>query len=376
VAPIIPAISYGCEIIDSRTRKEKSISSLTARAQAIWTRLQQSPAQTPSWVPIPQERVDEPDNLDPALKANKQYFEIRLNEIYLTYQRQWFSQYDPMVLAVSEFSYAGQQMVVPFVVGPTMMEKLGSEVPAGMVFADTCVAGPHPYRGGDVAVTVILYQTQRQDYVRKLLGLVENTATVLDLVVPLSAYIKIAGVVLDGVEALTGTDGTTNPLIGRRDAFKPVETGYFVLTNAPVSSLNNLWVRNKQLVQGPSLAEATPFRGAEYVLYSVATTQRDDVSMLPFHPTWQRVLEEAVKSSEEPIWKSTKANMAALLGMLYTSPDLTETHAAHLADEWTETIMTLHDQAVRLSNLSEVRQSAAASDLDRVRAKVVSVLNM
>ena len=349
---------------------------LAARVQAIWDRLQRSPAQSPSWVPIPQERVDEPANLGSALQANKQYFRIRVNEIYLTYQRQWFAQYDPMVLVVSEFSYAGQQTVVPFVVGPTMIEKLGSEVPAGMVFAGTNVAGPHPYRGGDISVTVILYQTQRQNYARELLGLIENTATVLDLVVPLSTYIKIASVVLDGVESLTGTDSTTNPLIGRRDVFSPVKPGYFVLTNAPMSSLNNLWVRNGQLVQGPNLAEANRFRGAEYVLYSVATTQRDDVSVLPFFPTWQRVLEEVVKSSEEPIWRNTKANMAALLGMLYTSPHLTETHAAELGDEWTETIRTLHNRAVRLSNLSEARQPAAASELDHVRAKAVSVLDM
>jgi hypothetical protein len=223
---------------------------------------------------------------------------------------------------------------------------------------------------------VILYRTERQDYARKLLGLVENTAAVLDFVVPLSTYIKVAGVVLDGVEALTGTDGATDPLIGRRDAFQPVEPGYFVLTGAPMSSLDDLWVRDRQLVQGPSLAEATPFRDADYVLYSVTATQREDVSMLPFYQTWQNVVQEANKSSKEDVWENAKANMAALLGMIDTSPDLTETHKARLGEEWIATMKTLHDRAVRLSNLGEARAPGRASDLDHIRAKAVSVLDM
>lgn len=350
--------------------------SIIEHSRAIWASLQHSPTEAPGWVPIPQDHVDEPDNLGSALQANKQYFEIRINEMYLTYKREWFTRYDPMVLVISEFSYAGQPTVVPFVVGPAMLEELGSEAPDGMVFAGTRVAGPHPYRGDDIAVTVILYRTEREDYARKLLGLVESTATALDFVAPLSTYVKMAGVVLDGVETLTGADGTAEPLIGRRDAFKPIEPGYFVLTNAPMSSLNNLWVRDKQLVQGSSLAEATPFRDADYVLYSIATTQRDDVSTLPFYQTWQSVVQEANKSSKKDIWDSAKLNMAALLGMLDTSPDLTETHAAQLGDEWISTMTTLHDRAVRLSNLSEEQEPAPASDLDRIRAKSLSVLDM
>jgi hypothetical protein len=358
---------------------------LKDRAKWIWERVEQSPTEEPRWVPIPQERVDKRDNLGAALRANEQYFEIRINEIFLSYKRKWFTTYDPMVLVVSEFSYAGQKTVAPFVVGPTMVEKFGSEVsnnkaPQGMVFADTCVAGPHPYRGGDIAVTVILYRTQRQDSARKLLALVENAATVLDFVVPVGTYAKMAGLVLDGVETLTGTGGPMDPLIGRRDAFKPVKPGYFVLTNAPASSLNDLWVRNKQLVQGTSIKKAAPFRDvvqdADYVLYSVTTTQRDDVSTLPFYQAWERVREEANKSSTKPIWENTKANMAALMGMIDTSPDLTETHASRLIDEWIAKMKRRHDRAVALADMGEAQQPAAASDLDHIRAKAVSVLEM
>ena len=357
--------------------------SLVNRAKDLWNRFEQSPTEEPGWVPIPKERVDEGDSLGTTLQANDQYFEIRINEVYLSYKRKWFTTYDPMVLIVSEFSYAGQPTIVPFVIGPTMVENMveksgnNGEAPQGMVFANTRVAGPHPYRGGDVALTVILYRSERQNYARQLLGLVENSAIVLDLVVPVGTYAKMAGLVLNGVETLTGTDGPVDPLMGRRDAFGPVKAGYFVLTSAPISKPEHLWVREKRLVQGPTLEEADSFEDDDYVLFSIGTTHRDDVSALPFFPTWQNVLQEAVTSSKKDIWENTKANMAALLGMIYTSPDLTETHKVQLEEEWTERMATLHRRAVRLSNLGGERQPAVnSSGQDRIRAKAVSVLNM
>jgi hypothetical protein len=332
----------------------------------------------PNRLRVPQGRVSPADNLGAALAADQQYFEIRINELYLTYQRKWFAEYDPMVLVISEFSYAGQPTAVPVVVGPAMLSQLNpnTKAPAGMVFANTCAVGPHPYRGGEIALTVILYRSKREDHARKLLDLVENMAKALDFAVPVSAYLKVAGAVMDGVEVLTGTDGTADPLIGRRDAFSPVEPAYYVLTNAPEADLGDLWVRDKCLVQGTSPEKATSFRQAEYVLYSITTAKRDDVSKLPFYPTWQHVLQEVNKSSKQDIWDSAKANMAALLGMLDTSPDLTEPHKAALADKWIATMKTLHERAVSTSSLAPAREAVPPSDLDRVRAKAVSVLHM
>ena len=39
----------------------------------------------------------------------------------------------------------------------------GQQTPVGMVFSDTRVAGIHPYRGGRLIVTVILYSVVRNE---------------------------------------------------------------------------------------------------------------------------------------------------------------------------------------------------------------------
>jgi hypothetical protein len=344
-------------------------------ARNLLARLRQSPSQPPGWFPIPHDHVQDAAGM--PLEAEQHYFEVRINEMYLSYARQWFDAYDPMVLAVSEFTYNGQPAVVPFVVGPAMLKKLGSELPQGMIFADTCVAGPHPYREDGIAVTVVLYRVSRENYVRKLLRIIESAATALDFANALSAYMKVADVVLDGIEALTGTDGSADPIIGIHKAFDSTETGYFALIDTVQSSpeVGKLWVRDQRLVYGQSLVDAAPFREAEYVLFSVAAVARKDVSKLPFYQTWQQVVQEANKSSKQDIWESAKVNMAALLGMLDTSPDLTAPHATALGDEWIATMNRMHQRAVGLSNLGP-QEEAEASDLDHIRSKALAVLNM
>jgi len=66
-----------------------------------------------------------------------------------------------MVFVSSELSYDSAEIAVPFVVGPSMIK--GQQTPVGMVFSDTRVAGIHPYRGGRLIVTVILYSVVRNE---------------------------------------------------------------------------------------------------------------------------------------------------------------------------------------------------------------------
>jgi hypothetical protein len=295
--------------------------------------------------------------------------------MYLANEREWFSKFDPMVLMISEFSYASQVTAIPFVVGPSMVEKYASEVPEGMVFVDTLVAGPHPYRGGDLAVSVILYRLQRGSYGRELLNIVENTSAALDFAIPLGAYTKVANVVLDGVEAITRTGESTTPLMGRRNAFSPVAPGYFALIDRSHIDTDSLWVRNGQLLSGPDFDRAQPFREVDFVLYSISRVERDNVSTLSFYPLWHRVCEEAIRSSKKEIWESTKANMAALAGSIVVSPDLTEPHKFRLVDEYIETMQALHNRAISLANLGHA-EASQDSDLDRIRDTAVSILKL
>jgi uncharacterized protein (DUF305 family) len=111
------------------------------------------------------------------------------------------------------------------------------------------------------------------------------------------------------------------------------------------------------------------------VLYSITSSERDDVSKLPFFETWQRIVREAERSSKADIWESAKANMTTLLEMLHTSPDLTSPHAARLAKEYLDDMVATHEQAVRLAKLGGAT-AQEPSDIDDIRAQAVAVLRL
>ena len=329
---------------------------------------------------FPEHVKNDGEELDATLQKDVDYFQVLVNEMYLTYARKWFSTYDPMVLVVSDFIYDKEQTSVPFVVGPVLMEKYMEKVPQGMVFSDTRVAGLHPYRGGSLALAVVLCSIQRDNYARKLLELVEGAANVLDFSTVLSTYMKVANVILDGVEALLGLNSTT-PVVGLRKQFNPgaggVRPGYFALINASEGAIKeeDLWVRDRKLLYGSKFETARPFRDADYVLYSITKTpKRDDLSTLPFYPLWERVRKEAMIPKEDP-YLNAKANMTILAQDMMLSPDLTEEQANDLADEYSERMKTLHDSAVKRAQRAP-GEEVEPSELDRVRSKALSILRL
>lgn len=356
------------------------MTSLVDRFGTIWSNIRQGATQMPSRVLIPSENVAGDLNQGVAFQRDVHYFQVRINEMYLTNSRQWFSQYDPMVFVVSEFTYDKKVEVVPYLVGPMMMEKYGEKIPTGMVFSDTRVAGLHPYRGGRLTLSVVLLRMKREDYARSLLQIVESAASSLDFSTALNTYVKVGSIVLDGVEALLGL-GDTDAIIGFRKEFDPdagelLQPSYFALIDLPESqlNLNQLWVRDNQLLFGSSLEDAKPFRGADYVLYSITQTSgRSDETTLPFYPLWERVIQEATVP-EDAKWKSAKANMLTLYQTLVLSPDLTPKQADDLSNKYVTEMKRLHDRVVDMATLGPSERKL--SEIDSKLEQAANILDL
>ncbi|OPY72221.1 MAG: hypothetical protein A4E62_00939 [Syntrophorhabdus sp. PtaU1.Bin002] len=356
---------------------------LIDRFKGMWKKIEESPTRTPSWVALPPNHIsNEGEPAGDAFTPHEHYFEVRVNEMYLTYGRKWLSDYDPMVFAVSEFIYDKKVEAVPFVVGPMLMEKYSTnieKVPQGMIFRNTRVAGLHPYRGGDVTLSVILFRVRRGNYAQRLLQVVESAANVLDFGTALGSYVKIARVIFDGIDALFGL-GDTDPILGYRSTLSGahVHPSHFALIDLPENSLDvdRLWVKNDRLYTGTSKDEAAPFRAADFVLYSVAQSpKRTDETTLPFYPQWERVKEEAAVPKPEN-WENAKVNMINLYQALILSPDLTRTQAFDLAKFYKTEIKQIHDQAVDMATLGGKKKEKEESELDRVRGESLEILRM
>jgi hypothetical protein len=289
-----------------------------------------------------------------------------VERIQIANQREWLSEYAPVALAAAEFSYGGEDVVVPTVIGPQMIEKLGMPAPDAAVIANTRVAGPHPLHG-QVEVSVVLHRVERGRIYEPLLSAIESATTALDLAAGIAPYANVARVVLSGVGAITGGD---RPLLGRRDEFQPVEPGVFALVDPDA----NVDEKSLSVDDGNLLHKGEEIEGVDYVLYSLRRVPPEevDVTRLPFQPLWKSVLEDAARSAQPDYLETTRAKMATLIGMLYTSHDLTPSHRDALIRERKETVKALRKHAEDVSQLSRVDQPA----LDEAHSQALAALEL
>jgi len=317
-------------------------SQLTINAMSLWKKITQSPSYRPAQIAINPENTDVRDRLVKPFKRNEQYFLVRINEMYLSYKRKWLSEYDPMVFVLSEFLYDGEKVSVPYVVGPSMLTDKIEKIPEGMILKDTTVAGLHPFRGGEFAISVVLARLRQQDYLRKILRLIESTAGTYTsgFVTMVSQYSKVAKVVLDGIDSLLDSE-EVEPLIGFRKPYQPdvdnFTPAYFVLINKDEQEVkeSNFFVKNNSLLYGDSMDSAKPYRKDDYVLYSIRDASiRSDYESLPFHKQWLELVKSIgdLKGVSDDDKQIINAKLFSLQSILETSPDLTRPQVDEIID--------------------------------------------
>ena len=335
----------------------------------LWKKISESDSFIPSRIEIDREHTDVAAKIAEPFQRHKQYFSVVINEMFLTKGRQWFSEFAPAVFVVSEFIYDGKREAVPYVVGPSALEgKMDSaNIPEGFVFENTTVAGLHPYRGGSFSLSIVLGKIRTDHYLRRILRILENTAgTYLQSFGKMiSQYIKVANVVLDGIDALI-KEGDLTPLAGRRLEFQPdtvhaFNPGYFVLINAPEKNYSNaeFFIRNNRLYHGESAASAVPFREADYVLYSILPADsRSDIDVLPFNKQFQDLQSfiAGMMDIGEEEKKLINARVFALQDSLRMSPDLTRGQVEELIAEYRSEIKTMISSRQPLSDSKETEQ--------------------
>jgi hypothetical protein len=354
--------------------------SITELWGSVTERIKSTPRDTPTAFAIPASHVDEYDPAEPPSHfiADEHYFVVQINEMFLESSRKWFTGIDPVVFVVSEFTYNGQTQVVPCLVGPSMIQNAGTKLPQGMLFRNTRVAGIHPYRGGRLTLSVVLCELTVKNYARQILGVLETVGTALDFATAISTYVKVAGVMLDAVDALMES-GDARPLAGLREEFddgsRSFSPGFFVLVNKPAVNPKTLWVRRGQLYSGPSAEAATPFREADFVLYSLVRppdNKRNDLSTLPFFPLWQRVQSEAADPRDSS-YESARHNIVSLSQSILLSADLVDAQKDVVTDDYIRKLEQYHQRAIATGKRAAT-DGQTTTGLDAVRAKSMAFL--
>ena len=326
----------------------------------IWNQLRAGHQALPTVATIPPDRCRPENTVGYPIPRDQMYFTVRLNEMHLAENREWWTVYDPLVIVVTEFNHAQERIAVPAVIGPNLIRKRAqSDQPRyGVVLLDTRVTGPHPYRGGDVDVSVGFYRVQRANHARALLKVVDSLSAAFASAGELQTIAKTGGALLEGVEGLLGLQETTY-LAGHRismasSPFDPFAAGFSALIAPPApKDPASLRVEDRRLfIRADGGARA--YRDSDFVLLSIiGTKERGDENLLPFYPLKIDAL-NAVLDGEDGV-KRGKANLMAAYQQMRRSPDVTAAEATRLFDAWLQEFDAEKKRAEQVRSMPVIR---------------------
>jgi hypothetical protein len=323
----------------------------------------------PKAVILPSDDCPPPESPAPDIEKDKCYLTLTVNELFLSKARQWWVKYQPMVVFVSSFIQGNKTVSVPAVVGPCLLERPGEKLPQGLLINDIEVAGPIPYRGGALTISVILYRLEHTNHARDLLRFVEGVSRAIGPTIDLSLLSKVGAPLLDGLGSLLGLDGTV-PVMGQRFTMSPVAPGgmraFYAALLGPAASPEKLSVKNGRLRAANDVAGR--FTIDDYVMYNLAaTSRRTDESTLPFYSLYERALRDAFRGGDDN-WKAAKATFSEVWQQMMVSPDLIPEQAEELFDRWKAKLLQEKQRGDNTRLLSSEAAGVPASSNTRTRA--------
>jgi hypothetical protein len=305
---------------------------------------------------------------------------VWLNELFLAEGRNWWATYDPVAIVITEFGYDNGRISVPLIVGPNLITANNPGLPHGIVLRDTCVAGPYPFRGGNVAITVILYKVKHQDYAQGMLRFVEDLSAAIGTPADIGMLTKVGATVLDGLESILSL-GDTVPVAGHRieidtSTLKGFVSSYTALIAERDVDMSQLRVEDRRLRQQQPDGTTAKFEGADYVLYSVlGRDRRGEENTLPFHQSFLQARNAALVNDPDS-WKRAKAMLLSIYEQMVLCPDLTLPEADALFDSYRTDLLSMRKKSQDLHAMP-LGHKPPAPDPKIVRMnKATSVLDL
>ncbi len=336
------------------------------------------PIKQPKAIIVPRENCLPAESSGIEIVKDKCYLTLTVNQLFLSEARKWWTDYQPMVVFSASFVQGGSTITLPTVVGPSLLAQPGTKLPQGLLLNNIEVAGPIPYRGGNLTISVLLYRVQHTNHARDLLKVVEGVSKAIGPAADLGMITKVGGALMDGVGSLLAL-GDTVPIMGQRFTMSPVGPGgmrtFYAGLMAPGSdaTADELSVDHGKLKTGIG-ADAQEFRDDDYVLYSLsAALRRTDESTLPFYPLFQRAKQDAFRGGEEN-WKTAKATFAEVWQQMIVSPDLIPEQAEELFADWKKQLLAEKAKGEEMGMLSTNAEAVALPSPRAITA--ASVLDM
>jgi hypothetical protein len=295
-----------------------------------------------------------------AFVPNSVYLEVRVQQIWLTQQRELWSEFQPFLAVVTGFIHQGEERSLPAMLGSSELSGKMSLIDKAdaVEIRNVRVAGPVPYEGDNVSILVALFRTKTKDWLARTLGVVEKISQAVGASALVAAK-PIADSVISALTQFLGDDGlelrcgqyqswprAEDPEHPNSTDLRPM---HYVVMRRPMSGDGgdpgagfSVLGGRLHFVEG---GEPRPYTAHDFVLLSVEPKRlRDDYKKLEFYKFWQATKERLVAGEPdvaEREWRKTA-------GALYTD-ELTEPQQKALYAEYKAHYDELLDQLAEAS---------------------------
>jgi hypothetical protein len=273
------------------------------------------------------------------------YFEIRLSQMNLRYDREYWRQFVPLASLMTQFLYAGERRTVPFVVGPDLLADISQLSKGDQVeFRNIRVAGPYPYAGDDIELFAGLFRVVTGDWAKPVLSLLELVTKAFDIS-KISSFVSVTEPLVNGIEALFGMRDfearmamyvhlTTPPDdTAQRLPETVMQPGFHVLIGATAMPVGEnkrqaFRIRDGKLWCPDDAGRLVEYNKADFMLFQIIPLRsRPDYSTFDFHKTyWPKVVEHIWNGNPD----AARQALRLLAANLVQCQDITVPHRNRL----------------------------------------------
>lgn len=255
-----------------------------------------------------------------AIKANEHYFRLWLDQMFLTNERDWFTEWHPAVHSAVTLEFGDQTQVISRVAGASALKDVDAQHLNRVIQQTTKLTEVMPFRGGIVRINAALLAMQGKNSVKQLIDVLGEISS--KLAVPqLSLALDIAKPLAQGVSAMVGvTNGEMMLGLDSTLAGTDLQSGSFAIVYATEADVpkRDLSVSERQLrFRGHELT------GRNYMLIRIERLdERDDFdSLSAIRDPYQQAIDLLVSGDLQPAKKA----LLKSIGAAWKSNDLTET---------------------------------------------------
>jgi hypothetical protein len=253
-------------------------------------------------------------------------------------------------------------------------------IPTGLLVQDTTVVGPHPFRGGKLSLSIVLYRVENGNHARDLLQFAETIGSALGVPANVEMLGKVGGTVLDAVSNLMKLKKTV-PVAGQRIEFDSgiypgFRSSFFVLAADSALDISRLRVRERRLYIVDESGKERRYDESDFILYSViARPRRGNRTTLPFHALAQQAILKAASGTEEG-WANAKTLLSSAYLQMISCNDVIVDETEELLGAYKSEMFEKHRSGTGITSMTDRQGKRGAAKPDRREATALELLKL